>query len=67
MYYIYCQLVEIFLQDLNMYEYVVLRRERSQDFGVVVDLWSLGVIIYYIVIGYLLFQFYGGRKNIEIM
>ncbi|CAG5120800.1 unnamed protein product [Candidula unifasciata] len=51
----------------DMYERAVLRRPRGQQFGVYVDLWSLGVTFYHAATGNLPFRPYGGRKNKETM
>lgn len=50
-----------------MYEKAVLRRSKCQQFGVYVDLWSLGVTFYHAATGNLPFRPYGGRKNKETM
>ncbi|CAL1534551.1 unnamed protein product [Lymnaea stagnalis] len=51
----------------DMYERAVLRRAKGQQFGVYVDLWSLGVTFYHAATGSLPFRPYGGRKNKETM
>lgn len=51
----------------DMYEKAVLRQARGQQFGVSVDLWSLGVTFYHAASGNLPFRPYGGRKNKETM
>ncbi|BFZ10720.1 hypothetical protein BsWGS_13759 [Bradybaena similaris] len=51
----------------DMYEKAVLRRSKCQQFGVYVDLWSLGVTFYHAATGNLPFRPYGGRKNKETM
>jgi TANK-binding kinase 1 len=50
-----------------MYEKAVLRHVRGQQFGVHVDLWSLGVTFYHAATGNLPFRPFGGRKNKETM
>lgn len=51
----------------DMYEKAVLRHGRGQQFGVHVDLWSLGVTFYHAATGNLPFRPYGGRRNKETM
>uniref|UniRef100_A0A2C9JUE3 Protein kinase domain-containing protein n=1 Tax=Biomphalaria glabrata TaxID=6526 RepID=A0A2C9JUE3_BIOGL len=51
----------------DMYERAVLRRAKGQQFGVYVDLWSLGVTFYHAATGNLPFRPYGGRRNKETM
>ncbi|KAK7499608.1 hypothetical protein BaRGS_00009260 [Batillaria attramentaria] len=51
----------------DMYERAVLRHARGQQFGVHVDLWSLGVTFYHAATGNLPFRPYGGRRNKETM
>nr|QNL15296.1 serine/threonine-protein kinase TBK1 [Littorina littorea] len=51
----------------DMYEKAVLRHVRGQQFGVHVDLWSLGVTFYHAATGNLPFRPYGGRRNKETM
>ncbi|XP_025106703.1 serine/threonine-protein kinase TBK1-like isoform X2 [Pomacea canaliculata] len=51
----------------DMYERAVLRHSRGQQFGVHVDLWSLGVTFYHAATGNLPFRPYGGRRNKETM
>uniref|UniRef100_A0A0B6ZXL2 Protein kinase domain-containing protein n=1 Tax=Arion vulgaris TaxID=1028688 RepID=A0A0B6ZXL2_9EUPU len=51
----------------DMYERAVLRRTKGQQFGVYVDLWSLGVTFYHVATGNLPFRPFGGRKNKETM
>ena len=50
-----------------MYEKAVLRHVRGQQFGIHVDLWSLGVTFYHAATGNLPFRPYGGRRNKETM
>ncbi|XP_005093119.1 serine/threonine-protein kinase TBK1 [Aplysia californica] len=51
----------------DMYERAVLRKSRGKQFGVYVDLWSLGVTFYHAATGSLPFRPFGGRKNRETM
>ncbi|XP_076448388.1 serine/threonine-protein kinase TBK1-like isoform X2 [Babylonia areolata] len=51
----------------DMYAKAVLRHGRGQQFGVHVDLWSLGVTFYHAATGNLPFRPYGGRRNKETM
>ena len=39
----------------------------GKQFGVTVDLWSLGVTLYHVATGKLPFRPFGGRKNRETM
>ena len=58
---------ETFFQHPDMYEKAVLRHVRGQQFGIHVDLWSLGVTFYHAATGNLPFRPYGGRRNKETM
>ncbi|KAL5014493.1 hypothetical protein ScPMuIL_008763 [Solemya velum] len=51
----------------DMYERAVLRTPARKQFGVTVDLWSLGVTFFHVATGHLPFRPFGGRRNRDKM